>query len=642
MKMKLISLSLTCKDSLETIDFTQQITYFHGKISSGKSSILRLIDFCLGGELEMTPAISAQLVSVRLSANIGAYSVLFERQRGSNQIRVAWKDEAGNTASVLAPKDATPQSIWGDNVHNLSDLIFHLSELTPIKVRKSKQDETSALVRLSFRDIMWYCYLDQDHLDSQFFRLRDPFRQYKSRDSMRFFTGYYSERMNEIEGLLDQYRSERAANLEAAEQIRTFLQEFGFGSELDVEESIRKVGTELNHELTLRATERINYKTGTHFADELRDRLRQLSDELAKEKNTLSDLGMRIEEQESLKAELITAKFKLTRVESSSDILSGVSFESCPACGMHLDETDPELNTCYLCGKVPQKLDMNLAEQSEYIQNDLNARIDDLTESIRRHNLEKKKQIRIVSNVENRKQELDSELNSMLSEYDSSYLQANREMERRIATLQERKENLNTMLKIPEAISKLEKEADYLRIEEDRLKISLEEEKGEQVKSEELVKEIEKAYLEALLRVKVPGIDKQDKIYLNRNTWLPWIQPYEGDAYNFYNAGSGGKKTLLNVCYALAVHKVARINDMPLPTFLMIDTPMKNIGEDVNEEIFHSFYTYLYELASSSLWNVQFIIIDKEYVPPEKTSGIKIKDRYMSPDDPLITSYRGP
>ncbi|GAI65601.1 unnamed protein product, partial [marine sediment metagenome] len=62
--------------------------------------------------------------------------------------------------------------------------------------------------------------------------------------------------------------------------------------------------------------------------------------------------------------------------------------------------------------------------------------------------------------------------------------------------------------------------------------------------------------------------------------------------WNFYNAGSGGKKTLFNVCYSIAIHLVAANNNLPLPSFLIIDTPMKNIGEDVNKNIFENFYNH--------------------------------------------------
>jgi hypothetical protein len=85
---------------------------------------------------------------------------------------------------------------------------------------------------------------------------------------------------------------------------------------------------------------------------------------------------------------------------------------------------------------------------------------------------------------------------------------------------------------------------------------------------------------------------------------------------------------------------VAAEHKLKLPTFLMIDTPMKNIGEDVNRNIFDAFYRYLYSLVSNSLSKTQLIIIDKEFFEPD--TDLDVLEKYMTPDNPLISYYRGP
>jgi hypothetical protein len=413
---------------------------------------------------------------------------------------------------------------------------------------------------------------------------------------MRFVTGFYTERMNDLEIQLDKMRSERLAKLETVKQLRVFLEEFGYALESDVAKEI-----------------------------------------------ALADLKERIAEQEALKAELLSAKFKLARSESASSVLSGVSFEYCPACGADIKQSNPhQPGICHLCGRYSAKQDQTIVPQAEIVRRDLTARVEDLTESIERHKKALKRQEDVVAQRQREKVVVDERLNAELSTYDSAYLSRAREVEQRIATLQERKRGLEKMARMPEAITKLEEEAGRLREQEEKLKREIDAEKKKLTEAEHRIQEIGQAYLEALLRVGVPGISEKDRIEIGRTTWRPWIIPEQGDAYNFYNAGSGGKKTLLNVCYALAVHKVAAEHGLPLPTFLMIDTPMKNIGEDVNENIFRNFYHYLYDLATGPLSNTQFIIIDKEYFPPEADSELEVVERYMEPEQPLISYYRGP
>lgn len=66
----------------------------------------------------------------------------------------------------------------------------------------------------------------------------------------------------------------------------------------------------------------------------------------------------------------------------------------------------------------------------------------------------------------------------------------------------------------------------------------------------------------------------------------------------------------MNACYALAVQQVA---------------------------VEHN-----YELASEKLAKLQFIIIDKEFLPPQPGVNVIVKSKLMDPIvNPLISYYRG-
>lgn len=636
---------LICRKSEEKIDFSHQISYFHGQISAGKSSIMRLIDYCLGGRLEKTPALSQELISVQLSARIGKYIVLFERGvNDASYVQVTWMDDASQSVTVLAPLRAANNPIWEGEIYNLSDLIFYLAGHTPIKVRKSKLKQESELVRLSFRDIMVYCYLDQDDLDSSFYNLHEPHKMLKSRDAIRYITGFYTDRMNDLEIRLDELRYSRVAKLETIQQIRNFLSEFGYSRETEVYDEIHQVEQELEKAQKGLIVLHQGYHSSTHFVDNLRKDLRALSDRIDDESQILDDLDSRVKEQEALRAELISSKFKLARGQTASDMLTGVSFEFCPVCGSTLKgDTKHEETSCYLCDREITK---QVVEDSgvivEATRRDIDSSIDDLTESVNRHKAARNKQKQKAIQIQKEKETIDIQLNNELTNYDSAFLASSREYERQVATLQERKQSLEKIIRMPEAITQMEKEADELASEMQFIKREMEAEKINLVNAEERIREIERNYLEILLTVGVPGVVESDRIGIDRRTWIPKIFPPDGDAYDFYNAGSGGKKTLLNVCYALAIHKVATEDNLPLPTFLMIDTPMKNIGEDVNEEIFQSFYRLLYDLASGILSQTQFVVVDKQYFPPVQGNHLNVYQRFMSPDEPLISYYRGP
>ena len=90
--------------------------------------------------------------------------------------------------------------------------------------------------------------------------------------------------------------------------------------------------------------------------------------------------------------------------------------------------------------------------------------------------------------------------------------------------------------------------------------------------------------------------------------------------------------------------RVCAENELDLPTLLIIDTPMKNIGEDVDAALFHGFYRYLYSLADSGLGETQLLIIDKEFEPPpsELDSSEIFMERGDPEHPPLVPYYDGP
>jgi hypothetical protein len=549
-------------------------------------------------------------------------------------------------APIQVAKEAKP--IWGTGIYNFSDLMFFFLGVTPIKVRRSKREADSPLVRLSFRDLMFYCYLDQDEIDSSFFFMEDPFRKLKSRDVMRFTVGYYSERLNDLEIEVERLAEARAGKLEGATQLKASLKELGYESGDEIRSAVEK----LRSELRSAENERVSIRSGNlkdeHLVDELRNKLRGLSKNLAEEESALIDQSSSLDELERLRSELISAKLKFGRAEAASSVLAKAEFVRCPLCGVPIAEMEQRaVDACALCATPTERRMEIFSAESEAVQKDLDSRLDDLETAITRHREARKKQERRLDSLRIEKADLDRRLTVESQDYDSNYLARMRDVERRIATGEEKIHGMERLLRLPELVRSLEQAADQLAAEVTALRRDIEEEKGRLGEATKYVEEIESEFLKALLAVRIPGVDVDDEVQLDVRTWIPYVLP-KGDEtlrWGFDNAGSGGKKTLFKVCFAVAVHIVAEARKLPLPQFIIIDTPMKNIGEEVNKDLFRSFYTYLYKLASGSLANTQLIVIDKEFFPDSEHETSSF-ERYMTPDDPefppLVSYYRGP
>lgn len=648
MNIRFHELQVTTKKTIEVFKFSSHVTFLHGPIGAGKSSVARLIDFCFGGDLVRTPAIQRGFVSARLLMDIGVNRVQLERGEADlNLVRVSWEEPGGELGSINAPIDAGPTPIMRGEVWNLSDLIFSFSGIEPIKVRRSKRDPNSPVVRLSIRDLLWYCYLKQDKLDGSFYRLDDTFKKYKSMDAMRFITGLHSERLSELESRLAATVDAQRSKRDAVFQLRQFLEQFHLGTEIDLAAQVEKARKELATAETDRESLDRDHASSTHVVEPLRDELRQLSSQIDDQRTALAVLRGRVKDQTSLKSDLITAKVKASRVETASSLLGRVKFVRCPACGSDVRPPAAETaDNCHLCGTARTTTPRSAAE-TEVLQRDLSARIDDLSDSIERHQRELNRAEKALALVLERKAKKDAELSSELARYDSTFVAAARAADRKVATLQERISSLERLAELPEAIMELERTAGELQGEIDTLKSAIEEERSRLKSADSNIRALEDKFLDVLLAVGFPGVSPEDAVEIDPRTWDPKvIHGREREVvWGFFDAGSGGKKTLFNVCYALALHELARERNLPLPNFLIIDSPSKNFGREINRPLAMAMFKYAYKLVAAGKPVTQILLIDSDFVPPEDPT-VPVIERLMVPGDaehpPLISYYTGP
>lgn len=645
MKMKLKQLIIRTKKTTEYVDFADIVTFIHGPIGKGKSTVARLIDFCLGGDLERTPAIQQEFIAVELLLSLGNSNCRIERGATDTQnVRFSWSGEGENNGSVNAPIVSQPEPLIDAEVYNLSDLIFYLSGVTPIKVRRQSRDPDSPLVRLSIRDIWQYCYLDQTHLDSSFFHFEDTFRARKSQDTMRFFTGLHSEQLSQAEEALMRAIDTQRSQRETVAQLKTFMSRFMLDSEIDVVQQLTLVDEELSATEIKRKQLEVVRSTQIHPTDSLRKELRELSTEIESIKNAIIDSRDTILEEEALRAELITTKTKSQRAERSGSILEGVAFKRCPECGATISDRPENAESCRLCGSPHTNKKNSTAQEQEAFRRDLNDRIDQITNSIDRRKQKLAQLEKKLMKKSNYKEDLDKKLQEDLARYDSAYIESIRDIDKTIATLIERKKSILKLQELPKAIAELEETAGALQGKIDILRSNLAAERQHLNSADSTIRAIAAEFKRIMLSIAFPGVSADDIIILDPRNWKPTV--IHGDQeWSFWDTGSGGKKTLFNVCYALAIHSIALSQNIPIPNILIIDGPTKNISKDENPELVRLLYEEIYRLAKGQEGQyIQFILIDSElYIPPRTLRDFKERRMAGEPGAPsLIPYYSGP
>ena len=381
MNIRLVDIVLVFKKSRECIEFVD-FNYFYGQMGAGKSTIARLIDYCLGGSLgeeEMTPALQTEFVSASLSLNIGQKPLVLERDANSNQIKARWSFGEDHFEVLVPARTSAGEVLPDTGVEVLSDLIYYFSGKNPPKVRRSKLNDDSDLQRLSVRDLLWYCYLDQDSMDSSFFHLENDAGQWKrlkSRDVLRFIFGFHQECVTELEIELERMRTERLK----CEAGATAIQEALNSSDIASEGELAILRTDLERKLVEAGRVVIESRDRTRVLrspamESLQEEARKLTLQTEGLEEACRNIRENLTKYKAYKNELLSLATRFRRSKSAREILSGVDFKNCPCCGNALQARP--LDACAVCGQAHTEapsagVDETTAEQ------DLDSRVKEL------------------------------------------------------------------------------------------------------------------------------------------------------------------------------------------------------------------------------------------------------------------------
>jgi hypothetical protein len=446
---------------------------------------------------------------------------------------------------------------------------------------------------------------------------------------MRALLGLISDRQQRLQNESDSLlRRSNALSLQA-EEVTEFLDRLEIDDLQSIEENLESARGELQRLESDRSHQSDDRLPLVHPGDEIRERAMLLGEQLAKQSQVLSDIAERLDRDSQLRAEMITAQLKVDRASVAVEVLAGVQFANCPQCGNSV-EAPHESASCGLCHQP-------LGESSsvlppEAADADLQARIEELDTAIERHTSAQRKERKRLEELREAKAEEDDALAELVRDGDSKRIAVVRETSRRLASARAEVSRFESADRLRSEVSRLQEDSKRLAVERTPVTEALKAENARLEERESTRALIASAFKEALLEVGMPDLNPEDAVVIG-DDFQPRVEPASGSSsYGFKSLGSSGMKTLFQCCYALAVHRVAAEEDLLLPSFLILDTPTKNIDEKVDGEIFHGFYRYLYGLLQGPMATVQVVLVDSEIEhPPEE---VQIIDRKMLRDDP--------
>jgi len=649
MKIKLEKLNIETRREPVTIQF-DKFNYFWGPIGTGKSTIARLILYCFGRDMKETPALHKEFISVSLSLQVEDYSVLIERKKEENSLTVTFrKQDSSEPYSCRIPARASsgPSQIPNKEIVNMSDLIFYLGNLEPPKVLQSKIKEDTKLIRLGFRDLLWYCYLEQDNMDSSFFYLgegEDRDKQRKSREVMNFVLGYYREKIINLEKTLVEKRDEQKTCRDSAEELMKILNE----NNIEDSEKILQQKNQLLKDLES-VEEKIkdikikSYSKENNILDSLKQERRYLIQSISELEEEQISIQKNIDKQIRVKNEFLMTALRSDKTHLASQVFKKLPFHTCPKCGKEIlpKKVDDE---CSLC---KQTFDSIPSETS--FDSDLHERAKELELSVNKSKQELQILSRRAENKRKTLEEIDNKISDLNKADDSKFLQTTSYLLNEKGLLKGKIETLERLLPLPMKVDELEKRSHDIASEVSKIRSDLEKARKEAEKNKQYLNKLKFYFLDNLKKAKFPEMTDSYEAFLNTKNFYPYIKSKEeGELENleFFNAGSGGKKTLFKTCFALALHRLSHDLNHILPSLLIIDSPMKNIHKAENKEIFDGLHNLLNELSKNELIDTQFIVIGSHELPENIRNDTsihiqKFTNDINSDDPPLIPYYKG-
>jgi hypothetical protein len=559
------------------VDFTKDgdvraLAVIAGEISTGKTSVLEFIDYCLGAgkhprHLEIERRVRAALLEVEIDGEV----LVIERATfTTEQIASVHRCSLGQLEDAHTI-EGRPISPPGDP-NSLSSLLLSASGLQGIRLREAPTQVQSGTDPLSFRDLMPLCFLTNQRLDNKNLLFEMPhMRALKLKQVIEIVFDVYSDQlaaMGEQLDLLERERRDLAAEIAA---LDTFLRENEVPGRLELdareaalEQKMVEARTRLD-ELSARM------RAATQYAAEARSdyaKLRRASGESAAHVRDRETLLRRLL---PLRGQYAEDERKLIFFQETEQLFDPLRVRVCPACMQDLpNPVEVEAGgACSLCRQhvaiLPAPVDIGaeraavkarLQAIERYIQ-DVERQLGEAQAGYE-HALEEE-------TVAQRR--LDSEVAQDLSPFLAQRDELVREREARRG---ERNE-VAQQAKWREGLERRNAQAAQLAQSISELRERIEVLRGKRPDRTVVIADLSERFGELLRQFGFPKLDEPTGPYLN-DAFVPYVR---GNRYT--DVGSTGALTLISLAWELAIFERAVEQGQPHPGFLLIDSLQKNL-----------------------------------------------------------------
>ena len=608
------------------------ISVIAGEIATGKTSVLELIDYCLGASRHPRhPEIQRRARAALLEIEYGNSVAVIERPLGSYSeayVHHASLDELADSYHDIEVK--TLQRASDDD--SLSTFLLRAVDLAGRSLKQAPTQDASAVDPFSFRDLSDLFFLPHRRMDNlELLHERHYPRRLKLRQTIDLIFGAHDNVLVAANALLDEVRETFAKlNLEI-ETISTYLGEQGVEEDHDLKRDEARTEQDLDDARSALAQLESEMASETASADELRSKYDAASKQVMRLTTTVRDRDTLLRRLGALRAQYADDLLKLRFAAEAGRLFDPLALTACPSCLQPLKEpAGPSSGKCGLCAQTIEPIDAGHAfdvtketRTTETKLRELGTSMDvidnELAEAKRK--LDSAKAVR-----DNARAELDEAVDARLAPF-ISQRDAIRD---RVSDIEQRIQDIARTRSLITGIEVRRSRLTELQTEEQRLRSHIDRLRQQRQNHDYVVAALSARFGSILADFDFPKLEdpRVDSVF------MPFVRDMR-----YSELGSAGTATLVALAWHLAIFEEAMAIDALHPGFLMIDSPQKNLMSDDEpdfdgELIGDSIYSHLIRWAESDGSQSQLIIVDNA---PRASAQPHVVVRYSG--DPSRAPY---
>ncbi|WP_288129691.1 hypothetical protein [Microbulbifer sp.] len=547
------------------VTFNPGINIIYGDADTGKSSILRLVAYLLGGKkikIDEEISSSVKYAVLEITVNGTPYCISRDIFNPARDIDV-YSCKYSEISNSFPEKYKSSITKGDDQNKSLSEFILEALELPAVRLKQAPTKDSSETARLSFLDLFKFIYLDQDDVGSaHMLNIGNPVLETKNREVFKYIFNVLDSGISEIEVDIASKTQEKTKIANQYSTISHFLSQTEFKSAENLDEEIRNI-------------DNIKIEVKARLSD-LNKRMTSDSDLYEGLKDALNTINLNIEQQEEAKSNALRSIERFSRLlnDYQNDIdkiqssLSAKEFigrdvqekTNCPVCETIVDIVD-----------ISEKFDIPRDTRLKSEMTSIKRRSKDLKQLIsdNRSDLESANSLLAELYLEKNKARgiMDEELSSSIS----PYLAERDAIVKELAQLDERRKKAVHSLRVRNKQAALADQIGRLEGTIEKLKIKLDEFKKDAPSLDNVLKDLGTDVNRFIQQVKIKN---HHGVGMDEKTFFPKVRNIE-----YRKINSGGLRTIVSIGYLASILLQKLRKETNIPGLLMIDTVGKFLGK---------------------------------------------------------------